>query len=370
MRELESDMPLHEQEDLLAYPCLKEIKPVDADAIQEARRIQDSLTKPKGSLGRLEELSIKLAGIYGTPSPEIGRKMIFTIAADHGVVAEGVSAYPSAVTAQMVVNFAKGGAAINVLARLAGAEVKAVDIGVASDMEWPESVVACKVAMGTNNFAKGPAMSDAQLHAAIQKGIELVTEAVESGVNCVAIGDMGIGNTTAASAITSVVTGRTVGEVTGRGTGIDDDCLALKVRVIEKAIEVNSPDPTNGFDILAKVGGLEIAAMTGVILGAASKGVPVFVDGFISCSAALAASIIAPSCKDYLIASHQSVEPGHRYALQHLGLDPLLCLGMRLGEGTGAALAFFLAEASCKILNEMATFEGAGVSRSFKEERK
>jgi len=352
---------------LRLHDLLRDIKPLDNEAMDEARRIQNSLTKPKGSLGKLESLSIQLAGIYRTPSPRIGKKMIFTIAADHGVVVEGVSAYPSAVTAQMVLNFAKGGAAINVLSRLAGAEVKVIDMGVASDMEWPECVVACRVAGGTSNMSKGPAMSERQLQTAIGKGASLALEAVQSGVGAVAIGDMGIGNTTSASAITAVITGRSVKEVTGRGTGIDDKCLMTKIKVIEKAIEVNSPDPRNGYDVLRKVGGLEIAGMAGVILGAAVGGVPAFIDGFVSCSAALAASLIAPECRSYLVASHQSVEPGHGCALQHLGLVPLMDLGMRLGEGTGAALAFHIAEASCSILNEMATFEGAGVSRSLKE---
>ena len=353
-----------------ACSYLKDIRSVDAAAMEEARRIQNSLTKPKGSLGRLEDLSIQLAGIYRTPSPEIRRKMVFTIAADHGVVAEGVSAYPSEVTAQMVLNFARGGAAINVLARHVGAEVRVVDMGVDSDMKWPECIVACKVAKGTKNITKGPAMSGSQLHNAIEKGADLAMKTIDSGVNAVAIGDMGIGNTTAATAMTAVITDTPVRDVTGRGTGIDDKSLEAKIGVIEKAIKVNSPNPYNGFDVLRKVGGFEIAGMTGVVLGSVSKGVPVFIDGFVSCSAALAAFVIAPNCRDYLIASHKSVEPGHRYALEHLDLAPLLDLGMRLGEGTGAALAFLIAEASCKILNEMATFEGAGVSRSLKGGKK
>lgn len=351
----------------VALPFLKDIRPLDEAAMEEAQRIQGSLTKPKGSLGKLESLSIKLAGIYRTPSPAIKRKMVFTLAADHGVAVEGVSAYPSEVTAQMVLNFARGGAAINVLARHAGAEVKVVDMGVSSDMKWPEGVVASKVAKGTRNMAKGPALSESQLREALEKGAHLAMDAVDSGVNAVAIGDMGIGNTTAASAITAVITGKSVRDVTGRGTGIDDRSYEVKVGVIERAIKVNSPNPLDGLDVLMKVGGLEIAGMTGIVLASASKGVPVFIDGFVSCSAALAASVMAPNCKDYLIASHRSVEPGHAHALERLGLEPLLDLGMRLGEGTGAALAFMIAEASCKILNEMATFEGAGVSRSLKE---
>lgn len=351
----------------VALPFLKDIRPLDDGAIEQARRIQDSLTKPRGSLGKLESLSIRLAGIYRTASPAIRRKMVFTLAADHGVTVEGVSAYPSEVTAQMVLNFARGGAAINVLARHAGAEVKVVDMGVSSDTKWPDGVVASKVAKGTRNMVKGPALSESQVREALEKGASLAIDAIDSGVNAVGIGDMGIGNTTAASAITATITGKSVREVTGRGTGIDDKSYEVKVSVIERAIEVNSPNPLDGLDVLMKVGGLEIAGMTGIVLASASKGVPVFIDGFVSCSAALAASVIAPNCKDYLIASHKSVEPGHVHALDWLGLEPLLDLGMRLGEGTGAALAFMIAEASCKILNEMATFEGAGVSRSLKE---
>lgn len=346
---------------------LKDIRPLDSAAMDKARKIQDSLTKPKGSLGKLEELSIRLAGIYRTPSPVMKKKMVFTMAADHGVTAEGVSAYPSEVTAQMVLNFAKGGAAINVLARHADALVTVIDMGVASDQKWPECVVDRKVRRGTRNMAREPAMTLWEVHKAIETGASLAIGAVESGVNAVAIGDMGIGNTTAASAITSVITGVPVRDVTGRGTGVDDKVLQAKIRVIEQAIKVTSPNPYDGYDVLMKVGGLEIAGLTGVVLGAASRGVPVFIDGFVSCSAALAASVIAPNCKDYLIASHVSVEPGHRHALERLGLVPLLDLGMRLGEGTGAVLAFMIADASCKILNEMATFDGAGVSRSITE---
>lgn len=343
------------------------VRKLDEDAMAQARHIQDSLTKPRGSLGRLESLSVQLAGIYRTPSPDIGRKVVFTMAADHGVTAEGVSAYPSSVTAQMVLNFARGGAAINVLARKARAYVRVVDIGVASDMEWPEGVLSRKIAKGTANMAKGPAMTREQALEALLAGAELASEAVGSGVGAIAVGDMGIGNTTAASAITSVITGTAVPEVTGRGTGVDDASLSLKVKVIQQALQVSRPDASDGLDVLSKVGGLEIAGMAGVAIGAASRSVPVFLDGFVSGSAALIASAVCPGCEEYMIASHLSVEPGHKYALEHLRLAPLLDMGMRLGEGTGAALAFFVAEAACGILNEMATFDSAGVSRSNKE---
>jgi nicotinate-nucleotide--dimethylbenzimidazole phosphoribosyltransferase len=351
----------------LAGAYIKDIRPLDSDAMAKARQIQDSLTKPKGSLGKLEELSVRLAGIYRNPTPRLGRKMVFTMAADHGVTEEGVSAYPSSVTAQMVLNFANGGAAINVLARHADSLVSVIDMGVASDRKWPECVVNRKVRMGTRNMAKEPAMTLWEVHQAVETGAKLAIGSAESGVTAIGIGDMGIGNTTSASAITAVITGEPVRDVTGRGTGVDDGILKEKVRVIEQAIKVTSPNPYDGYDVLMKVGGYEIAGLAGVVLGAASRGVPVFIDGFVSCSAALAASVIAPNCKDYLIASHLSAEPGHKYALERLGLVPLLDLGMRLGEGTGAVLAFTIADASCKILREMATFDKAGVSRSIKE---
>jgi nicotinate-nucleotide--dimethylbenzimidazole phosphoribosyltransferase len=342
------------------------IVPPDAASMAEARHIQDSLTKPRGSLGKLEDLSIRLACVYRTHAPMLGRRMVFTMAADHGVTEEGVSAYPSEVTAQMVLNFARGGAAINVLARSFGAEVRVVDMGVRSEITWPEPVVSRKVARGTRNMARGPAMSADEALEAVESGIELATTACAEGVRALAIGDMGIGNTTAASAITSVITGRCPYEVTGRGTGIDDEALKAKVRVVESAIRANAPVPSDGMDVLAKVGGLEIAGMTGVALGGAASGVPVFLDGFVSGSAGLVAAAICPESRSYMFASHVSVEPGHQYVLEHMGLVPLMDLGMRLGEGTGAVLAFGMADAACRILNEMATFEGAGVTRSVK----
>ncbi|MCJ7606434.1 MAG: nicotinate-nucleotide--dimethylbenzimidazole phosphoribosyltransferase [Thermoplasmata archaeon] len=345
------------------------IAPPDAVSMAEAQRIQDSLTKPRGSLGKLEELSVRLAGIYRTQAPTVGRRMVFTMAADHGVTEEGVSAYPSEVTAQMVLNFAKGGAAINVLARASGAEVRVVDMGVKSDVEWPEPVISRKIAHGTKNMARGPAMSADEARRGVEAGIELAFGACDDGVNALAIGDMGIGNTTSASAITSLITGRTAAEVTGRGTGIDNDVLSAKIRVVERAISVNSPDPSDGMDVLVKVGGLEIAGMAGVVLGASARGVPVFLDGFVSGTAGLIASTLCPESRSYMIASHISVEPGHRFLLDHIQLIPLLDLGMRLGEGTGAVLAFGMADAACRILNEMATFEGAGVARSVMSEQ-
>ncbi|MDH3365186.1 MAG: nicotinate-nucleotide--dimethylbenzimidazole phosphoribosyltransferase [Thermoplasmata archaeon] len=341
---------------------ISKIRGADVEAAESARHIQDTLTKPPGSLGKLESLSIRLAGVYGRSRPSVGSKTVFTMAADHGVTAEGVSAYPSDVTRQMVLNFASGGAAINVLARHMGAEVKVVDMGVASDEAWPEPIVNRKIAMGTRNMTHGPAMSLDEARKSLEIGAELVAQAVENGATAIAIGDMGIGNTTAASAITSVMTGKTPAEVTGRGTGIDDSKLRLKVAVIGKAINLNSPESSDGIDTLSKVGGFEIGGLAGVALGAASSRVPVFLDGFVSSSAALIAAEICPKSVDFMIASHLSVEPGHAFVLEHLGLAPVLDLNMRLGEGTGAVLAFGMAEAACKILSEMATFDSAGVS--------
>ena len=340
----------------------RSIKPLDAKSQKQARIRQDNLTKPKGSLGRLEDLSIQLAGIYRTAAPKITKKAIFTMAADHGVCAEGVSAYPSEVTAQMVLNFASGGAAINVLGRHVGADVITVDMGVASDMIWPASIVSRKVRKGTRNMMREPAMTSSEASDAIMHGVELGINAAENGYDLIGIGDMGIGNTTAASALTAVFTGRPVAEVTGRGTGLDEDGLQKKIKVIEEVINLRRPDPKRPLDVLQRVGGLEIAGMAGVIIGAASKGVPIVLDGFISSSSALIAAGLAPESKSYMIASHRSVEKGHRAILDYLGLEPILDLRMRLGEGTGAALAMNIIEASCKILNEMATFESAGVS--------
>ena len=343
---------------------ISKVRAADREAALAARTAQNNLTKPPGSLGKLEDLSIRLAGMLGTSRPSLGSKIVFTMAADHGVTSEGVSAYPSEVTRQMVLNFAAGGAAINVLARHIGADVRVVDMGVASDGDWPECITNRKIGPGTRNMAQGPAMSMEEARTSLRIGAELALQAIDDGAGAIAVGDMGIGNTTAASAITSVITGRTAAEVTGRGTGIDESRLNLKAAVIEKALSINAPESSNGIDVLSKVGGFEIGGMAGVILGAASAGVPVFLDGFVSTSGALVAKAICPESLDYMIASHLSAEPGHTHALAHLGLAPILDLGMRLGEGTGAVLAMSIADASCKILSQMATFESAGVSES------
>lgn len=338
------------------------IKPLDEKAMEEARRRQDNLTKPQGSLGQLETLSIQVAGIKGTPRPRIVHKVIFTLAGDHGATGEGVSAYSSEVTPQMVYNFLRGGAGINVLARHVGARVVVADLGVASTLESHPDLKDKKVTMGTKNMAKGPAMSREEAIRSIEAGFELVEEELSKGIDILGTGDMGIGNTTPSSAITAAITGYDVQTVTGRGTGIDDKAWTRKVEVIKKALDLNRPDPKDPIDVLCKVGGFEIGGIAGVILAGARHRIPVVIDGFISGAAALIATSLSPQVKPYLIASHQSVEQGHKIILEHLGLKPLLNLDLRLGEGAGAALGIFLVEASLRILNEMATFAEAGVS--------
>jgi len=338
------------------------IAPLDEAAMAAARARQDNLTKPQGSLGRLEELSIQMAGIQGRAIPRIAHKAIVTMAGDHGVARDGVIAYPAEVTPQMVLNFLAGGAGINVLARHVGARVVVVDVGVAVDLPPHPQLVAKKVAYGTANLAAGPAMTREQAVQAIEVGIKVVEAEVARGLDIVGTGDMGIGNTTPSSAIVAAITGAPVEKVTGRGTGVDDAGLARKVAVIERALALNRPDPTDALDVLARVGGFEIAGLAGVMLGAAANRVAVVVDGFISGAAALVAAGLSPAVVPYMVAGHRSVEGGHAYALAHLGLEPLLDLQMRLGEGTGAALAISLVEAATKVLAEMATFAEAGVS--------
>ena len=343
-------------------PILADVKPLDKEAMAEALKRQNDLTKPQGSLGQLESLSVQIAGIKGNPRPRFIHKVIFTLAGDHGVTKEGVSAYPSEVTPQMVYNFLRGGAAINVLARYVGARVVIADLGVDSILERHPDLKDRKVAMGTRNMAKGPAMNREEAIRSIEAGMELVEAELSKGVDILGTGDMGIGNTTASSAITAVLTGADAAAVTGRGTGVDDKGWERKVKVIQKALELNRPDPKDAIDVLSKVGGFEIGGIAGVILAGARYRIPVVLDGFISGAAALIAASLSPQVKPFLIASHQSVEEGHRIILDHLGLKPLLNLGLRLGEGTGAALGISLVEASLKILDEMATFSEAGVS--------
>lgn len=338
------------------------IHPLDESWFERAQTRLDSLTKPRGSLGRLEELAQKICAIMENEKPWLEKKSIFVLAADHGVAKEGVSAYPQDVTWQMVLNFLRGGAGINVLARAAAANVVVVDMGIAKDFPPESGLVIKKIRRGTSSFLQGPAMTREEAARCISTGIQLVEDEIKRGLDIVGTGDMGIGNTTASSAITAVVTRKSVAEVTGRGTGIETDALARKVHAIERALEVNQPDANDAMDVLSKVGGFEIGGLAGVILGAVIHRIPVVLDGFISGAAALIAVALAPSARPYLIASHRSAEPGHDAALSFLGLEPYLDLQLRLGEGTGAALGLILVDASCRILNEMATFEEAGVS--------
>lgn len=342
---------------------LDKIKSLDSEPVDMVKNRLDQLTKPPGSLGRLEEIAIwyvQVTGKFPTSLPM--KKVIYTLAADHGVVEEGVSAYPKEVTSQMVYNFLSGGAAINVLSRHVGAEVRVVDMGVDHDFGALGGLIHRKISSGTKNMVQGPSMLKQEALQAIKIGFDLVKEAVLEGIQLIGTGDMGIGNTTASSAITAVITGFPVEAVTGKGTGINDQALSKKCSVIEQALDRNKPDVKDPMDVLYKLGGYEIAGIVGIILGAAAYRIPVLIDGFISSSAALIAVGLKPEAKDYLLAAHQSAEPGHSIALNFLGLDPLLHLKMRLGEGTGSALGMGLLESSLRILMEMASFEEAGVS--------
>jgi nicotinate-nucleotide--dimethylbenzimidazole phosphoribosyltransferase len=349
----------HEIAELIAR-----IAPTDTRAAEEAQRLLDGKTKPRRSLGRLEDLACRLAAVRGTARPSLPAKAIVVMAADHGVAEEGVSAYPQEVSGQMLANFASGGAAINVLARHAGAQLVVVDMGV---VHPPAAHAAldirdARIGPGTANFTRGPAMSRAQAVAAIATGARIADELARDGIGLLAIGEMGIANTTAASAPAAVFTGAPPEEVTGRGTGIDDATMRRKIDVIRRGLHVNQPNARDAIGALAAVGGFEIAGLAGVVLGAAAARVAVVVDGFIASVAALAATRIAPLAAGYLVASHRSVEAGHRLVLQAIGQQPLLDLDLRLGEGTGAALAMTLVDAALKILAEMATFETAGVT--------
>jgi len=347
----------------LLSKIIEMIKPLDEGAMAEAQVRQNLLTKPQGSLGKLEELSIQLAGIQGRSIPQIRHKAIITMAGDHGVAVEGMGNWPQEVTAQMVCNFLSGGAGINAIARQVGARIMVVDMGVATELKPSPRLLSRKIALGTQNIARGQAMTREQAVTAVEMGMEIVAAEVARGLDIVGTGDMGIGNTTASSAICAVMMGKPVAEVTGRGTGITDEQLKHKIEVIEKALAVNHPDPRQPLEVLAKVGGFEIGGLVGVMLRAAAHRIPVVVDGFISGAAALIATALSPKLKDFLIAGHVSDETGHRLVLSRLGLEPLLNLGMRLGEGTGAALGIFLAETSARVLAEMATFTEAGVSQ-------
>lgn len=334
----------------------------DLQLLEKAQARLDCLTKPQGSLGRLEEVAARYVMMTGELKPAIPRGVVFTFAADHGVTREGVSAYPREVTPQMVLNFLRGGAGVNVLARHAGVGVRVVDIGVDHDFGAMPDLISKKVMRGTRNLLVEPAMTRAEAEQSVLIGVELATQAAQEGIGLIGTGDMGIGNTTPSAAITAVMTGRPVSEVTGRGTGIDDAGHARKVAVIQQALDLHRPDRADALDVLAKVGGLEIGGLAGLIFGAAAARVPVVLDGFIAGAAALIAVGLQPRCREYLIASHRSVERGHVAIFDHLRLKPLLDLDLRLGEGTGACLGMSLVCAALKIYTEMATFGEAGVS--------
>lgn len=340
---------------------LAAIVPVDAAAARQAQQRLDAKTKPRRSLGRLEDLACRLAAIAGTAALFPPRKAVVVMAADHGVAEEGVSAYPPEVTAQMVKNFDSGGAAINVLAEQQRARVVVVNMGTRGPTV-ALGVRDCRLGPGTANFTRGPAMTRAVAVRAVEVGIRLALELRTAGIGLLGVGEMGIANTTASSALAAVFTGARPEDVCGRGTGIDDEGWRRKVRAVTAALAVNRPDASDPLDVLAKVGGFEITGLVGVMLGAAARRVPVLLDGFITGAAGLAAVALCPAVRDYLIASHRSVEPGHQVVLRHLQLEPLLDLELRLGEGTGAVLAMSLVEAAVLILSDMATFESAGVT--------
>jgi len=345
--------------------AISAVEPIDRHAIDAARTHHDRLTKPPGSLGRLEDLAAQLCGIQRTTRPRSADREIAIFAADHGVAAENVSAYPAAVTPQMVANFTRGGAAINALARSVNARVRVIDVGVNGRTAADGScagLVDAKVRSGSGNIACEPAMSEQELWQALGIGLEHAERAADEGVAVLGLGEMGIGNSTAASALTAALTGRTPADVTGRGTGLDAKGLAHKIGVVDRALACHSPAADRPLEALRLVGGLEIAALSGVVVGAAANRITVVTDGFIATSAVLAAVAACPPTAGYVIAAHRSPEPGHSVQLEHLGLEPLLDLRMRLGEGTGAALAMSLIDAACRAFNEMATFESAGVS--------
>jgi nicotinate-nucleotide--dimethylbenzimidazole phosphoribosyltransferase len=346
----------------LLEKTIQEIRPIDPHWIDSAAKRQLELTKPPGSLGRVEEIANRYAAIRESFALTASRPRIVLFAADHGVCAEGVSAYPQEVTALMVLNFLRGGAAINAFARSGGIELKVVDIGVATALPLSSELIDRRVAPGTRNFCEQPAMTESQMTAALETGIALANDSVMAGCDLLGFGEMGIGNTTSASAIAAALTGEPVAAVVGCGAGADDACMARKRSAIERALALHAGSLTGPLGILQCIGGLEIAAMCGFCLGAAARRVPVVTDGFIASSAATLAIRVCPASAGYLFASHLSAEPGHAQFLAILQQQPLLDLGMRLGEGTGAALAMKLIQAAIAAFTGMATFATAGVS--------
>ncbi len=345
---------------------IKQIFPADAGTRQKAQQRLDQLTMPHWALGRLMDLALDLAAMTRSTHPLVDKRVVVVMAGDHGVATEGVSKYPQEVTLQMVYNFLRGGAGINAISHVSGSHVVVVDMGVAADMgEIPKGAafVSKRIRPGTSNIAAGPAMSREEAVQSIEAGIEVARD-LGSSYNLFGTGDMGIGNTTPSSAIVATITGTDPAEVTGHGTGIDDGQFQNKVKIIEKILKLNQPNPSDPVDILAKVGGFEIGGIAGLILGAASMQKPILIDGFISTAGALIAHSICPNAADYMIASHRSVEKGHKVALKHLNKEPLMDLNLRLGEGTGAALSMTLVEAAVRILTEVATFEEAEVTKA------
>jgi nicotinate-nucleotide--dimethylbenzimidazole phosphoribosyltransferase len=340
---------------------LKKIQPVDVSMAARVQARLDQLAKPRGSLGRLEDLALAYAVAVGKERPDLRRKVLFIFCGDHGVVKEGVSAYPKEVTAQMVYNFLHGGAAISVLARELGIEVAVVDIGVDHEFIRAPGLISRKLKRGTANIARGAAMLRAEAVQGVQIGIELAQEKIDSGAHLLGVGEMGIGNSTVATAVLAALTSVPPETLTGYGTGIDRVVWQHKVSVVRQALSVNQPDPNDPLGVLAGVGGLEIAGIAGVCLGGAACRVPVVIDGFIATAGAWVACALRPAVKEYLIFAHTSAERGHRRALEELGVRPLLDLELRLGEGTGAAIGMGLVQAAVRLLNEMATFAEAGV---------
>jgi nicotinate-nucleotide--dimethylbenzimidazole phosphoribosyltransferase len=344
--------------------AIARIAPLDTAAMQAARQRQDHLTKPRGSLGVLEDLSVQLAGLAGAvPPPEPAPATVAVFAADHGVHAQAVTPWPQEVTGQMVANLLERGAVVNAVAAHTGADVLVIDVGVISPPQEAPGLLSRSIRPGTADMTEGPAMSRQDALAAIDVGLEVAGRLVAAGRRCLITGDMGIANTTASAALVAVFTGAAADRVTGRGTGIDDAMLARKTDVVARALARHAPDAADPVGALAAVGGLEHAALAGFLLGAAAARVPVILDGVIACSAALVAHALAPAVTGALIAGHRSTEPGAALALGALGLRPLLDLELRLGEGSGAALALPVLQVAARVLAEVATFDGAGVSR-------
>jgi nicotinate-nucleotide--dimethylbenzimidazole phosphoribosyltransferase len=344
---------------------IEAIQPVSADLLAKCQAHLDTLTKPIGSLGRLEAIAAQMMAIYGGHVALPLKKNVYVFAADHGITDEGVSAYPRSVTSQMVLNFLGGGAGINVLSRAHDVELSVVDVGVDAILEGAPGLMLRSVRRGTRNMLYEAAMTEDELQRALAVGLELADAAQKLGCNLIAAGEMGIGNTAAASAITAVLTQQPVAVVTGKGTGLSSSAVKQKASVIQAVLErhfsdaVSKPDP---LEVLRRAGGFELAAITGLVLGAASRRIPIVLDGFITTAAAAVAYAVEPRVKDYFFAGHISEEPGHRFLLEYIGLEPFLSLGMRLGEGTGAVLAMPLMESALRLYTEMATFASAGVS--------